>query len=266
VSDAPAVWPTRSNNARRSAGRSVQFAGIGASRQRSVPLSKVSQPRRYSLVRPITFAGMVSHTIHRLPAWSSNSRSDMRQRNCTGQTSVAEPGSDRSDRKDDRPTGRSVGAVAARRDWPIPGFDRGEATWGWLSLVRGDGLLADVPVVALAATDAVSPAAHFGDLGNVPQRRPDGADGSDGFVERPRTPAVEQPAAGGGLDRPLGLAKCFRWTVRWAAFLGALLSRIGPGVHSAGAVGLEPKYWSAALAAVKYDTALGITTAWGLEA
>jgi hypothetical protein len=208
VSDRPAVWPTRSNNARRSAGRSVQFAGIGASRQRSVPLSKVSQPRRYSPVRPITFAGMVSHTIHRVPAWSSNSRSDMRHGNCTGQTSVAEPGSDRSDHKDDRPTARSVGAVAAT--------------------------------------------AHFGDLGNVPEGGPDGADGSDGFIERPRTPAVEQPAAGGGLDRPLGLARWFRWPVRWAAFLGALRSRIRPGVHSAGVVGLDPKYWPAALAAVKY--------------
>lgn len=75
---------------RRSFGSSVQSGGIGASRQRSAPLSKVSQPRRYSSVRPMVFAGMVSQTIHRVPASSSNSLSAMRKDDCTGQTTVVD--------------------------------------------------------------------------------------------------------------------------------------------------------------------------------
>jgi len=97
VSGGATVRATGSNKASRSVGSSVQFAGIGASRHRSAPLSKVSQPRRYSSVRPIVLSGMVSQTIQWVPAWSSKSRSAMRDASCTGQTTAAKRGSDGKD-------------------------------------------------------------------------------------------------------------------------------------------------------------------------
>ena len=191
---------------RRSVESSVQSGGIGASRQRSVPLSKVSQPRRYSPTRPMVLSGMVSQTIHRVPAWSSNSRSAMRHDSCTGQATSAKPV-------------RTMNQAAFR--WLNDGGSR----------AAGDGPVADVPVIALTAADAMSAAAQFHDLGNMPLRGSDGTGRPDGLVGCPRAPAVEQPAARGSLDRLSGLVRC--WPARQAACVRGVLARI-PGIHAAG--------------------------------
>jgi hypothetical protein len=48
----------------------------------------------------------------------------------------------------------------------------------------------------------MSATAQLADDADVPERRLDRADGPDGFVERPRTRPVQQPAAGGRGDSP----------------------------------------------------------------
>ena len=200
-----AVRATRSIKARRLSGSSSQSGGIGAIRQRSVPLSKVSQPRRYSPTRPMVLSGMVSQTIHRVPAWSSNSRSAMRHDNCTGQATGAKP----------------LRTAKKAAFWRVrdPG------------LRAGDGSLADVPVVALAAADAMPAAAQLNDLGNLPPRGSHGTARPHGLVGRPRAPAMEQPTARGRLDRLPGLVR--GWPARRTACLSILPARVG-GVHAAG--------------------------------
>jgi len=206
VSVGSAVRATWSNNTRRSTGNSVQSGGIGASRQRSVPLSKVSQPRRYSSVRPMVLAGIVSQTIHRVPASSSNSRSAMHDANCTGQATTAKP--------------VRTAKLALCRCLGDGGL------WA-----VGDRTLADVPVVALTAPDAMPPAAQLNDLGNLPPRGYYGTARPHGLVGRPRAPAMEQPTARGRLDRLPGLVR--GWPARRTACLSIVPARFG-GVHAAG--------------------------------
>ena len=206
VSVGSAVRATWSNNTRRSMGNSVQSGGIGASRQRSVPLSKVSQPRRYSSVRPMVLAGIVSQTIHRVPASSSNSRSAMHDANCTGQATTAKP--------------VRTAKLALCRCLGDGGL--------WAA---GDRTLADVPVVALTAPDAMPPAAQLNDLGNLPPRGCHGTARPHGLVGRPRAPAMEQPTARGRLDRLPGLVR--GWPARRTACLSIVPARFG-GVYAAG--------------------------------
>ena len=186
---------------------------MGASRQRSVPLSNVSQPRRYSSVSPMVLSGIVSQTIHRVPAWSSKSRSAMRHADCTGQTTAADQL-------------RTGGMASWRSRGPSLAWNRS---------------LTYIPVVALSAADAVSPPAPFDHLGDVSARGPDGSGRPDGLVRRPGAPPVQEPAARGRLDRLPELVRCR--PIRLTACLRAAVTRIGPRVHAAGAVGLDPKYW-----------------------
>jgi hypothetical protein len=157
-------------------------------------------------VRPMVLAGIVSQTIHRVPAWSSNSRSAMRHANCTAQATTAKPV-----RTANLALCRSVG-------------DGG--LWA-----GGDRTLANVPVVALTAPDAMPPAAQLNDLGNVPPRGCHGTARPHGLVGRPRAPAMEQPTARGRLDRLPGLVR--GWPARRTACLSIVPARVG-GVHAAG--------------------------------
>jgi hypothetical protein len=165
-------------------------------------------------VRPMVLSGMVSQTIHRVPAWSSNSRSAMRHANCTDKTTAANP--------------LQTARMAAWR------------CFGGSSLTSRDGFMADVPVVALPAADTMSPAPHLNDLGNMPQRRPDGPARADGLIGCPRAPAVEQPASGGCVDRLSGFVRCR--PTHLTARLSAIVARIRPGVHVAEVIGLDSKY------------------------
>jgi len=72
------------------------------------------------------------------------------------------------------------------------------------------GQTTNVPVVALPAPDAVSPSAQFRNVDTVSVRGSYATGWPDGLVGRPRAPAVEQPAAGGGIDGPLRLAPGWR--------------------------------------------------------
>ena len=224
VSVDAAVRATRSNSANRSSGSSVQFCGIGARRQRSVPLSNVSQPRRYSSVRPMVLSGMVSQTIQWVPAGSSKSRSAMRHANCTGQTTAAN----------------------RLRTTRLAGWQRFRDP---RLLAHGGGPLTDVAVVALPAADAMSPPAELDDLGDMPTCWPDGPGRPDRLIRRPGTPAMEQPAARGSVDGLPGLVRCR--PVRPTVPVVAVVARIGRVAHAAEAVSLDSKYWRTVPGAVK---------------
>jgi len=63
---------------------------------------------------------------------------------------------------------RSVGSIGSNSDLTVCAIDLGEAAgWAWVWLIRGDGLLADVAIVALPASDTMSPAAQLGDRADV---------------------------------------------------------------------------------------------------
>jgi hypothetical protein len=158
-------------------------------------------------VRPMVLSGMVSQTIQWVPAGSSKSRSAMRHRNCTGQTTAAKQ----------LRTGR-----CGKRLW----------VRGRRSLPDGAGSLADVAVVALAAADAVSPPAQFDDFGAVASRGLYGTRRPHGLVRRPRAPAVEQPAARGGLDGLPGPVR--RGAVRRTVRVVPVVARIGRVGHDGG--------------------------------